>query len=790
MLRSIAGWKDKVAPRSYFLKLFSLISLVVALIVVILAYALFGKFSQYSEKALQSNQAAILSQISYNIRHTSEYVNQLLPGMYNNWQEVIQLLYHAEDDVPLTYENIIRLDQTVTSDPFIDSVYIYNGTLKQFYVFGTERFVRNQADFGDKEASEWVTHPGLMQPNKPVYRQIVSATGNQTRAVFTYVLYDSIDYRDTIPRMIVVNVKADWMMSNINNMSRNQFGPDSLVYIRDSAGHIVTANPGRNTPGQELLSESCLAFITGTAAVGVSHCRIGQTDYLAAYQSIPELNWRLLALSTNHFINTKIYEMRTATIAFSCLLMVVGLLLTLLAARLLHGPIRRLETNVSALFEGGRSGFASEFNYVNQALTQIKEDLTQLQSFKARHLLTLKHDLLKKLLEQPVKEEQQLEPILRQLNIALPVEGRYVVVLILIDRLAESKTAAGQEWERKRQELAGMLKNAFADPNMNEVIELEDQWVVLLETTPGTTPTTTGNTQAVLTDELRVLGRQAKERLGLSVSMFVSPKGNGLPSIRTLYKDAEYLSQYRLHYGQGCILTDEDVQGKIEDHMPFPTVVAKQLRNCLVHGEEAEANRLLADLLRYFSAYSIQNVKFGMIYLLHQIYETIGMMDANSSVTFDLDLIDINDRLNGCETLQEAEQLFRQLFDSVAAKLHGRKEDKSSQWADQMRVYIDEHLTDFNLSPSQIATLLRMSTDYVRKLFKKEMGISMAAYINQERVKLLAKQLTESDETIDSLLGAMGWDNKNYFYKLFKDHYGVTPTEYRLAKGDSRKLIR
>jgi AraC-like DNA-binding protein len=711
--------------------------------------------------------------------------------MYNR-QEVTQLLYIKKDDVTQTYENIIRLDQTVTSVPFIDSMYIYNGELKQFYVVGTERFIRDQADFSDKEASEWVTHPGTIQPYKPVYRQIpgTSTARSQSRGVFTYVLYDSIDFRDTIPRMIVINVKADWMMSNINNMSRNQFGPESLVYLMDSAGHNVTANPGLNVPGQELLNESCLAAISGGMSNGLSdgvfNCRIGPTDYLASYQWIPELNWRLLALSTNHFINTKIYEMRTTTIVFSCLLMAVGLLLTLLAARLLHGPIRRLKANVSALFEGGRSGSAGEFNYINQALTQIKDDFTQLQSFKSRHLFTLKQDLLNKLLMQPMREEQQLEPILRQLNIVLPASGRYVVVLILIDRLAESRTEAGPEWERRKQEWTGMLKDAFDDPNISEIIEMEDQWVVVLETTP----TATGSAQSALNDELRRLGLHAREQLGLSFSMFVSSKGNGLPSIRSLYMETIYLSQYRLHYGQACILTDEDIQGKIEDHMPFPTVVAKQLRNCLVHGEVAEANRLLADLLNYFSAYSIQNAKFGMIYLLHQIYETIGMMDANSSVTFDLDLIDINHRLNECETLQEAKQLFRQLFDSVAAKLHERKEDKSSQWVEQMRTYIDNHLNDFNLSPSQIASLLRMSTDYVRKLFKKEMGVSMAAYINQERVKLLARQLIESDETIDALLEAMGWDNKNYFYKLFKDQFGVTPTEYRMAMGEARKLIR
>jgi len=173
--------------------------------------------------------------------------------------------------------------------------------------------------------------------------------------------------------------------------------------------------------------------------------------------------------------------------------------------------------------------------------------------------------------------------------------------------------------------------------------------------------------------------------------------------------------------------------------------------------------------------------------LLHQVYETISILESNSNITFNFDLIRINQRLNDSETLEEISQVFERVLTRVITKMQERKDDKSSQWADQIKSYIDEHLTDFNLSPSHIASRLNMSTDYVRKQFKKETAISIAGYINQQRVNVLAERLLTSEETIDTLLGEMGWDNKNYFYKLFKDQFGVTPTEYRTTGIDVAK---
>ena len=52
-------------------------------------------------------------------------------------------------------------------------------------------------------------------------------------------------------------------------------------------------------------------------------------------------------------------------------------------------------------------------------------------------------------------------------------------------------------------------------------------------------------------------------------------------------------------------------------------------------------------------------------------------------------------------------------------------------------------------------------------------------YINTQRVKRAAQQLTTTDRSISEVAEEMGILDVNYFAKIFKRTFGMTPTRYR-----------
>ncbi len=88
--------------------------------------------------------------------------------------------------------------------------------------------------------------------------------------------------------------------------------------------------------------------------------------------------------------------------------------------------------------------------------------------------------------------------------------------------------------------------------------------------------------------------------------------------------------------------------------------------------------------------------------------------------------------------------------------------------------YIESHLTE-KLSLSSISQVANLSKEYTASIFKKETGKTLTHYIN-ERKMLLAKELILSREmSLLDVCAHLGYDNYNYFSRLFKMHFDVTP---------------
>lgn len=99
----------------------------------------------------------------------------------------------------------------------------------------------------------------------------------------------------------------------------------------------------------------------------------------------------------------------------------------------------------------------------------------------------------------------------------------------------------------------------------------------------------------------------------------------------------------------------------------------------------------------------------------------------------------------------------------------------------QIRQYIDEHITDADLTPEIIADKFGLSTRYLRKLFAAE-GDSATRYIQRRRLEKSADKLTNllwKEHSITDICYDSGFKSASHFTHAFKAHFGLTPKEYR-----------
>ena len=94
---------------------------------------------------------------------------------------------------------------------------------------------------------------------------------------------------------------------------------------------------------------------------------------------------------------------------------------------------------------------------------------------------------------------------------------------------------------------------------------------------------------------------------------------------------------------------------------------------------------------------------------------------------------------------------------------------------------MDENLAQ-DISLEMAADMAGVSSFYLSKLFKEEKGETFINFITDKRLDKSCELLAQTDLSIKEITARVGYNDQNYFSRLFKNKYGVSPTEYRSEK--------
>ena len=112
------------------------------------------------------------------------------------------------------------------------------------------------------------------------------------------------------------------------------------------------------------------------------------------------------------------------------------------------------------------------------------------------------------------------------------------------------------------------------------------------------------------------------------------------------------------------------------------------------------------------------------------------------------------------------------------------KRTDSSPVVAMLREDIERGATDYAYSVETAIRKLPLSYDYVRKLFKKETGLTPHEYLTAVRMERAGKIILSgvsnrySAYSIGQIAEACGYAEPLYFSRVFKKYYGVSPTDY------------
>lgn len=108
-----------------------------------------------------------------------------------------------------------------------------------------------------------------------------------------------------------------------------------------------------------------------------------------------------------------------------------------------------------------------------------------------------------------------------------------------------------------------------------------------------------------------------------------------------------------------------------------------------------------------------------------------------------------------------------------------KKQRKTMNWLvfEEVSEYIRQHFATITIQ--ELSDTFHFQEDYFNRLIKSKTGMTYSAYVQKFRLEKAEQLLQVSSMTIEDILEAVGYHNKGYFYKIFQEQFGITPSQYR-----------
>ena len=144
------------------------------------------------------------------------------------------------------------------------------------------------------------------------------------------------------------------------------------------------------------------------------------------------------------------------------------------------------------------------------------------------------------------------------------------------------------------------------------------------------------------------------------------------------------------------------------------------------------------------------------------------------------------ERSTDLESLRYASSLLHYYLASMRyLRLYRQEAPTSSSVIDAAKHYMQENI-EKHLTLEQIAHYTGYSPSHFSSLFRKATGESPLAYLNRLKIEHACLLLKTTDMRINQICHKVGISDNYYFSRLFKQHTGISPKQFRVPQDSGR----
>lgn len=759
------------------------VAILTGIFLIVSSAALYFTSENSAVRMQKEYSQATLAQINYNISSMDEIAKNMTSSLF--WdRELSPLLSDQDLDILDLTGKLNRLDRLVTSSSFLDSIVFYNGDTKKLFSGGNPKFRNTDTEQTMRLLKLFETPESVLK-----MKLIPMDLSDKTSGVeaFTFFMYDSLGPYKKGESALALNIKPEWVFNNIRMINDMDIRRASSFFLVNREGEALL--PSGSLPIEpESLRQAVAEDIRDDEPAGYKIRKIDGEKYIVSYSETLLPDWYAVSLQPYSTVIHSIEQIRQTSLWLTLLFLTLSLVASVFVSSRLYRPIERLLVHIRKNgVGGGESASKDELAFVADSYSRAIQSLSEVKQYQRDNRDIIDSYHFRKLLSDSAScIPEQYQGIFGSGRLHVGADGVYRVLVLSVDGVHELNRAMP----------AGDLNLLhFAIVNIGEEIlsrkygckgsEMKPEHVAfLLQTNEGANRQEEAIALAELIGDIQsVVYRYYRITIGVAASETANLHG-----ISDQYRLAQQMLSYKLVFGKQAIITEPMVAANMRASLEaVPAELEKRLAEGIKTGSLETMEIALDKLVAHLANCNYDDIMAAMTQIPVIIRQTLKEINQNRVQSADLDLNYLCLELVAMESLEDVRERLGKVALEISRLKKNGLDDRNEILVETIKEIVKQNYGDLNLSLRSIAGMMKLSGDYVGRLFRKSELLSVADYINEIRLNKTQALLENNSYSINEVMERCGFANQSYFFKIFKKKLGCTPGEYRLKRSILKK---
>lgn len=729
-------------------------------VISVLIFVFFSILNKSAKQQIMETNEIMTNQIVQSLDANLELTERvLIRELLGN--QAIKLFFNDNQEKTLyDYFDISqKLDEISSSMSFINSIYLYDES--NGFVLSRKDLIPAKK-FADYSFIESVYHSDNLQStwtNPRDFKEIDSeAAGEKVVSLAKFYPYP-IQKQG----MIVVNIKVDSLLEYVNKLNVNNLNLIKLYdsnYVPFPENSMLSSSSQLEAFDLKLMSKKSdytgWQFETG----------MKRMDSFSVASLLTDI-WTILGFLT----------------------ILIGIVWLTYTTHRNYKPVQSIvgrihDYTTKKREQLGTKASRDEYKFIESAIENLIEKSMQFEKLHKDDLVLRQKYFFLELLEgsNTLHEDEWQQEMKR---FKQPIQfSQLTVVIIELDNYDEFSNIN----TKKEQYLQKFIvHNVFEDIAQSSRVNTWSEWTNLNQLT---SIIYFDETSEPYQETIMHISRRTQEWIGehlkFTVSIAVGSETENINDIHFSYETAKEFISYKPIFGVNQIIGHWNLAAKTRGDVFQHLQTTRRMAELFRLGEEqwrTEYESLFQHLKE--KLLSKTDLKHLIDYMIFHFQKEIMELTEEIQQYWNRETLpNIEEAVQKIDTLDELYESVMAILSTLEQKLaEVRNQRRNNVLVSQVRDYLKQHYQDPDLSLNGVSDEFNLSSRYLSRIFKEELGENFIDFIVKLRMSHARHLLLETDLSVQEISEQVGYIHAMSFIRIFKKINGSTPGVYRKNKG-------